>query len=163
MINLRKFGFRMSGKQSDEHGGKPMAADHQQALDTARELVEQALGIAGEAGIDPHEVLAPHCGQSSAGVGDGIYHDEQGLLLWGGDPVHVDNGTEGLFEMCEPDDDPAQQPSFLVTQSTADLVHQDFARYKPALGRMVERWRQEKERTSPKGETEEDAQGESHN
>jgi hypothetical protein len=124
-----------------------LAVDHQQALDTARELVERAIEIAGAAGIETSEVLAPHCAQTSAEVGDGIYHDEQkGLLLWGGDPVHVDNDVEGLFEMCEPDDDPAQQPSFLVTQSTADLVHRDFARYKSALGRMVERWWQEKER-----------------
>jgi hypothetical protein len=124
-----------------------LAVDHQQALDTARELVERAIEIAGEAGIETSEVLAPYCGLLSTENGDGIYHDVQkGLLLWGGDPLHVDNGTEGLFEMCEPDDDPAQQPSFLVTQSTADLVHQDFARYKSALGRMVEKWREEKER-----------------
>jgi hypothetical protein len=48
--------------------------------------------------------------------------------------------------MPEPDDDPGQKPAFLVTQSTADLVRQDFERDKPSLGRMAEDWEEKKER-----------------
>lgn len=61
-------------------------------------------------------------------------------------PVIVDDGTSELFLMPAPDEDPDQQPVFRVTQSTADLVPQDFARYKPSLQRMAEDWRVEKER-----------------
>jgi hypothetical protein len=61
-------------------------------------------------------------------------------------PVIVDNGTSELFQMPAPDEDPDQQPVFRVTQSTADLVPQDFARYKPSLQRMAEDWRIEKDR-----------------
>jgi hypothetical protein len=37
-----------------------------------------------------------------------------------------------LFEMFKPDDDPEQKPAFRVTQSTANLVRQDFERYEPS-------------------------------
>jgi hypothetical protein len=66
--------------------------------------------------------------------------------MLGGVPAVIDNSTEGLFEMPEPDDDPEQKPAFLVTQSTADLVRQDFERYKPSLERMAEDWEEKKER-----------------
>lgn len=61
-------------------------------------------------------------------------------------PVLVDDGASELFEMPAPDEDPGQQPVFRVTQSTADLVPQDFALYKPSLQRMVEDWRVDKQR-----------------
>ena len=50
----------------------------------------------------------------------------------------------------------AFQPAFLVTQSTADLVRQDFERYKPSLERMAEDWEEKKERvlSKAKGEKE---------
>ena len=61
-------------------------------------------------------------------------------------PVIVDNAISDLFQMPAPNGDSAQEPAFLVTQSTVDLVPQDFERYKPSLQRMAEDWRQEKER-----------------
>jgi len=42
-------------------------------------------------------------------------------------------------------DNPEQKPVFVVTQSTANLVQQDFERYRPSLERMVEDWREAKE------------------
>jgi hypothetical protein len=68
-------------------------------------------------------------------------------------PVIVDDGTSELFEMPAPDEDPDQQLVFRVTQSTADLVPQDFARYKPSLQRMAEDWRVDKERVMQEGKT----------
>ncbi len=50
------------------------------------------------------------------------------------------------FEMPEPDDDPGQEPAFRVTRSTADLVEQDFERYRPSLERMADDWREQKKR-----------------
>ena len=64
--------------------------------------------------------------------------------MWGGVPGVIDDSTEGLFEMPEPDDDPEQKPAFLVTQSTADLVQQDFETYQPSLERMAEDWQEDK-------------------
>jgi hypothetical protein len=66
--------------------------------------------------------------------------------MWSEAPVVIDDSTEGLFEMPEPDNDPEQKPAFVVTQSTADLVRQDFERYKPSLERMAEDWEEKKER-----------------
>lgn len=65
---------------------------------------------------------------------------------WCGVPVTVDDTTNDLFEMPEPDEDPEQQPAFHVTPSTADLVPKDFELYKPSLERMAEDWQEEKER-----------------
>jgi hypothetical protein len=48
--------------------------------------------------------------------------------------------------MPVPDEDAEQQPTFQVTESTADLVSQDFARYQPSLQRMAEDWHEAKER-----------------
>lgn len=61
-------------------------------------------------------------------------------------PVIIDDDTAELFHMPAPDEDAEQQPAFRVTKSTADLVSQDFARYHPSLERMVEDWREAKER-----------------
>jgi len=38
----------------------------------------------------------------------------------------------------------ARRPTFLVTQSTADLVREDFERYEPSLERMAEAWQENK-------------------
>ncbi len=118
----------------------------EEALKTARRLVREAVDAAGRAGIDPASVVAPHCPETAAARDD----DDDGLgsqtLMLGEVPAVVDNSTEGLFEMPEPDDDPEQKPAFIVTQSTADLVRQDFERYKPSLERMAEDWEEKKER-----------------
>jgi hypothetical protein len=50
--------------------------------------------------------------------------------------------------MCKTDDDPEQKPAFLVTQSTANLVRQDFERYEPSLERMAEEWQENKKSLS---------------
>ncbi len=60
--------------------------------------------------------------------------------------VIVDDATKDLFEMPEPDEDPEQAPVFRVTRSTADLVKQDFERYRPSLERMADDWREKKKR-----------------
>jgi hypothetical protein len=122
-----------------------MSKEKEEALKTARRLVGEAVEAAGRAGIDPASVVAPHCPESASApdVADG--GDPQSLML-GEVPGVIDNSTEGLFEMPEPDDDPEQKPAFVVTQSTADLVRQDFERYKPSLERMAEDWEEKKER-----------------
>jgi hypothetical protein len=116
----------------------------EEALNTARGLVREAVDAAGRAGIDPALVVAPHCQETAAS------QDEDGggpqTLMLGDVPGVIDNSTEGLFEMPEPDDDPGQKPAFIVTQSTADLVREDFERYKPSLERMAEDWGEKKER-----------------
>lgn len=61
-------------------------------------------------------------------------------------PVIVDDETTELFQMPVLDEDARQQPEFRVTESTADLVSQDFARYGPSLQRMADDWREAKER-----------------
>ena len=61
-------------------------------------------------------------------------------------PVIIDNETSELFQLVAPDEDPDQQITFRVTQSTADLVPQDFDRYEPSLQRMVDHWHVQKER-----------------
>ncbi len=68
------------------------------------------------------------------------------LIEWCGVPVTTDDAVIELFEMSEPDQDPDQKPEFRVTPSTADLVKQDFERYKPSLERMVDDWQEKKER-----------------
>ena len=117
----------------------------EEALKTARALVREAVDAAGRAGIDPASVVAPHCQGAPASQdaeGGGGPH----ALMLGEVPAVIDNSTEGLFEMPEPDDDPGQEPAFLVTQSTADLVRQDFERYRPSLERMAEDWEEKKGR-----------------
>ncbi len=117
----------------------------EEALDAARRLVREAVDIAGRAGIDPSSVVAPHCPEAAAVQDDDDGRGPQKLML-GEVPGVIDNSTEGLFEMPVPDDDPEQKPAFIVTQSTADLVQQDFERYKPSLERMAEDWEEKKGR-----------------
>lgn len=117
----------------------------EEALKTARGLVREAVDAAGRAGIDPASVVAPHCPETVAAQDDGGGGGSQTLML-GEVPAVIDNSTEGLFEMPRPDGDPEQKPAFIVTQSTADLVRQDFERYKPSLERMAEDWEEKKGR-----------------
>lgn len=67
-------------------------------------------------------------------------------MEWCGVRVIVDDAITELFEMPKPDENPEQEPAFHVTQSTAELVEQDFERYRPSLERMADDWREEKER-----------------
>ena len=115
----------------------------EEALSAARRLVQEAVDVANRAGIDASDVVAPHCAEITATRANG---DGSVNRIWCGVPVIIDNDTEGLFEMPEPDDDREQKPAFLVTQSTADLVRQDFERYKPSLERMAEDWQEDKNR-----------------
>ena len=117
----------------------------EEALNTARGLVREAVDAAGRAGIDPALVVAPHCAETAASQDTDDGGGSQALML-GEVPAVIDNSTVGLFEMPVPDDDPGQKPAFLVTQSTADLVQQDFERYKPSLERMAEDWGEKKGR-----------------
>ncbi len=122
---------------------KTMSQDD--ALNTARRLVREAVDAAGRAGIDPASVVAPYCPETSASQDNDDGSGSQTLML-GEVPAVIDNSTEWLFDMPEPDDDPEQKPAFLVTQSTADLVRQDFERYQPSLERMAEDWEEKKGR-----------------
>jgi hypothetical protein len=76
----------------------------------------------------------------------GCYEVNLEQLEWCSVPVVIDDATSELFQMPAPDEDPGQEPAFHITQSTADLVPQDFKRYQPSLQRMVENWREDKER-----------------
>jgi hypothetical protein len=132
--------------------------NREEALNTARRLVQEAVDVASRAGINPADVVAPHCSETVAMQDDG---DVQGAEnpKWCGVSVIIDNGIVGLFEMPELDDDPEQKPAFLVTQSTAKFVRQDFERYKPSLERMTEDWQEDKkrrlsEKKNDKGESE---------
>ena len=117
----------------------------EEAFKTARKLVNEAVDVAQTAGIDPATVFEPYCPeapQQQGGTNGSEFQDR----LWCGVPVVIDNTVTELFEMPERNGDPEQQPAFHVTQSTADLVKQDFERYQPSLERMAEDWREEKER-----------------
>jgi hypothetical protein len=100
------------------------------ALSDARKLVQEAVDVANRAGIDPSYVFEPHLAEAKMIEG-------QENLMWCSVPVIIDNDTTELFEMSKPDDNPEQKPVFVVTQSTASLVQQDFERYTPSLKRMV--------------------------
>lgn len=117
----------------------------EEALKTARRLVREAVDTAGRAGIDPALVVAPHCHGTPAAADDDHGRGSHTLML-GEVPGVIDNSTVGLFEMPEPDNDPEQKPAFLMTQTTADLVQQDFERYRPSLERMAEDWAEKKGR-----------------
>ncbi len=93
------------------------------------------------AGIDPSTVVEPHCADAAPQEVD---ERESENITWCCLPVIIDNGTSELLKMSKPDDKPEQRPAFVVTQSTANLVQQDFERYKPSLERMVEEWREAK-------------------
>ena len=116
----------------------------EEELKTARRLVREAVDAAGRAGIDPALVVAPHCPEAAAAREAHEDGRVSQTLMLGEVPAVVDNSTEGLFEMPEPDDDPEQKPAFILTQSTADLVRQDFERYRPSLERMEEDWVEKK-------------------
>lgn len=115
----------------------------EEALKTARRLVQEGMDVANKAGIDPSSVVAPYCVETVAGKDEGEDGDSS-KLTWGNVPVIVDNDTDELFEMPVADDDPEQQPVFRVTQSTANLVREDFERYRSSLERMAEDWQEEK-------------------
>jgi len=86
---------------------------------------------------------------------------EQGIE-WCAVPVRIDDATEGLFEMPSPDEDPEQKPVFQVTQTTANLVAQDFELYRPSLVRMLATWVEEKNRAlqqAARGESQSAGQG----
>ena len=68
------------------------------------------------------------------------------IIQWCCVPVIIDDEITELFQLASPDEDPDQPLAFRVTQSTADLVPLDFDRYAPSLQRMVDDWRQQKER-----------------
>ena len=112
-------------------------------LINARRLVQEAVDIADRAGIDPSQVVAPYCAETAAAQADGDGRSSDNLK-WCGVSVIIDDDTHELFEMSKPDDDPEQKPAFLVTQSRANLVRQDFERYKPSLERMAEEWQENK-------------------
>jgi hypothetical protein len=112
-------------------------------LINARRLVQEAVDLADKAGIDPSQVVAPYCAETAAAQADGDGRSSDNLK-WCDVSVIIDDDTHELFEMSKPDDDPEQQPAFRVTQSTADLVRQDFERYKPSLERMAEEWQENK-------------------
>ncbi|MGI8836723.1 MAG: hypothetical protein ACR2H4_08820 [Pyrinomonadaceae bacterium] len=118
-------------------------SSQKEVLTNARRLVQEAVDVANRAGIDPSQVVAAHCAETKVTTDNGTGQDPVDLE-WCGVPVIIDNNTRGLFEMAKPDNDPAQKPAFAVTQSTANLVRQDFERYKPSLERMVEDWREAK-------------------
>jgi hypothetical protein len=119
------------------------AMSKEEALNVARRLVQEAVDIADKAGIDPSLVLAPHCSETALKDNNGGDYDSK-ILNWCDLPVEIDNNIDGLFEMPVLNDDLEQKPAFLVTQATADLVRQDFERYRPSLERMAEDWREEK-------------------
>jgi hypothetical protein len=118
----------------------------EEALKTARGLVQQAVDIASRAGIDPSYVVAPHCLDAHATQDDVDGVRGSGNPVWCGVPVVIDDETTGLFEMPAHDGDPEQQPAFLVTQATADLVRQEFERYEPSLEIMAKDWQEKKAR-----------------
>jgi hypothetical protein len=113
-----------------------------EALSDARKLVQEAVDVANKAGIDPSYVLEPHLAEAKTHALNDLGSEN---LTWCCVPVIIDNGTTELFEMSKPDDNPEQKPVFVVTQSTANLVQQDFERYEPSLERMAEDWREAKE------------------
>lgn len=119
------------------------AMNKKEALNTARRLIQEGVDVANEAGIDPSSVVAPHCPEIAVKDSNGD-DDDSKALNWCGIPVIIDNNIDGLFEMSELNDDLEQKPAFLATQATADLVRQDFERYRPSLERMVEDWQEEK-------------------
>jgi len=118
-----------------------------EVLSKARRLVQEAVDVANRAGIDPSQVVAPHCAETAAIHDDGDSPSSDNLK-WCGVSVIIDDDTHELFEMSKPDGDPEQKPAFLVTQSTASLVRQDFDRYEPSLERMEEEWQENKKSLS---------------
>jgi len=112
------------------------------ALSDGRKLVQEGVDVANRAGIDPSYMFEPHLAEAQT---QDVMIEGQENLTWCCVPVIIDNDTTELFEMSKPDDNPEQKPAFVVTQSTANLVQQDFERYRPSLERMAEDWREAKE------------------
>ncbi len=117
----------------------------EEALNTARGLIEEAVAVATEAGIDPSSIVEPHCRETPAPENNSDQQDSQ-ELRWHDVTVTIDDTIAELFEMSKPDGNPEQEPAFRVTRSTADFVQQDFKRYGAALERIAENWREEKAR-----------------
>lgn len=115
----------------------------EEAFTLATSLVQEAVDVANRAGINASSIVAPHCSEITMKDDNGD-DDDSKTLNWCGVPVIIDNSIDGLFEMPELNADLEQQPAFLVTQATADLVRPDFERYKPSLERMAEDWQEEK-------------------
>ena len=115
----------------------------ERVLINARRLVQEAVGIADRAGIEASQVVAPYCAETAAAQPDADGRSSDNLE-WCGVSVIIDDDTHELFEMSKTDDDPEQKPAFPVTQSTANLVQQDFARYEPSLERMAAEWEENK-------------------
>jgi hypothetical protein len=113
-----------------------------EAFSDARRLIQEAVDIATRAGIDPAVVVKSYCAQAAVNQDENDRGSEG--LTWCCLPVIIDNDTSDLFKMAKPDDNPEQIPAFVVTQSTADLVEQDFERYRPSLESMAEDWRKAK-------------------
>ena len=67
-------------------------------------------------------------------------------IEWCGIPVVIDNATTELIHVPPADEDPEQELEFRVTQSTAELVAEDFERYRPTLELRAANWREAKER-----------------
>lgn len=65
---------------------------------------------------------------------------------WSGVPVVITKSTVELVEMPAPNEDPKQQPAFLVNQGVADLIDQEFELFRPGLELMILGWQKEKER-----------------
>lgn len=117
-----------------------------EALSEARRLIQEAVDNAARAGIDPSDVVEPYCAEAAVNQDN---NDRGSVsLTWCCVPVIIDNDTSDLFKMAKPDDNPEQVPAFVVTQSTADLVAQDFERYRPSLESMAEDWRKSKKPSS---------------
>ena len=115
----------------------------ERVLINARRLVQKAVDIADRVGIEPSQVVAPYCAETAAAQPDADGRSSDNLE-WCGVSVIIDDDTDELFEMSKPDDDTEQKPAFQVTQSTANLVRQDFERYRPSLERMAEEWQENK-------------------
>ena len=113
-----------------------------EAFSDARRLIQEAVDVATRAGIDPAVVVERYCAQAAVNEDENDRASEG--LTWCCLPVIIDNDTRDLFKMAKPDDNPEQIPAFVVTQSTADLVEQDFERYRPSLENMAEDWRNAK-------------------
>ena len=122
----------------------------QEVLNNARRLVREAVDVANRAGIAPSDVVAPHCSETGSAQDEGNGPGSENLT-WCGASVIIDDDTSELLEMSKPNDDSEQKPAFLVTQSTADLVRQDFERYQPSLERMAKAWGENKKRLSSEG------------
>lgn len=117
-----------------------------EALSDARRLIQEGVDIAARAGIDPSDVVEPYCAEAAVNQNNNDCGSES--LTWCCVPVIIDNDTSDLFKMAKPNDNPEQVPAFVVTQSTADLVAQDFERYRPSLESMAEDWRKAKKPSS---------------